>query len=102
MDHHLSYVFLANVFFILVDATIGYHAAPALSRLGGVDQSDAEWTVRGVRKLLAGVVTLYTFFNCLAFFDQKPWFLYFVSAVLAVDIAAQLIICRKMTLRGKL
>ena len=102
MDLHLPYIFVANIFLTFVDATIGYYAAPAITRLGGGDETDAEWAVRGVRKLLAGVVALYMFFNCLAFFDHKPWLLYFVSAVLAVDIVAQLIICRKTMHRRKL
>ena len=91
-----GYIFVANIFLIFIDATVGYHAAPALTMLAGGEEPDAERAVRGVRKLLAWVGTLYMFFNCLAYFDQKPWLLYFTSAVLAVDIAAQLIIFRKM------
>lgn len=101
MQDFLTYIFVANIFFIFVDATIGYHAAPALTMLAGGDEAGAENAVRGVRRLLAWVVTLYMFFNCLGYFDRKPWLLYFTSAVLAVDIAAQLIIFRKMSGRKR-
>lgn len=96
MEPYLPYIFVGNIFLVFIDATIGYHAAPALSLLAGNDGEGAERAVVGVRKLLAWVVTLYMFFNCLAYFDRKPWLLYFTSAVLFVDIAAQLIILRRM------
>lgn len=95
MDQYLDYIFVGNIFLIFVDATIGYHAAPAIAMLTGNDEEGFGRTVRGVRRLLAWVVTLYMFFNCLGYFDRKPWLLYFTSAVLAVDIAAQLILFRK-------
>ena len=101
MDLQLSHVFTANIFLIFTDATIGYYAAPALTRLAGGGEDGSERAVRGVRKLLAAVVTLYMFFNCLGFFEQKTWLLYFTSAVLAVDIAAQVIIFRKLDRRGR-
>lgn len=96
MDLHLTYIFVANIFLTFIDATVGYHAAPALALLAGNDEDDRERTSRGVRKLLSWVVTLYMFFNCLAYFDRVPWLLYFTSAVLAVDITAQVVIFRKM------
>lgn len=102
MDLYLGYIFALNVALTLVDAAIGYYAAPALTRIAGMDGPDAEGTVPHVRRLLAAVVALYMFFNCLAFFGQKQWLLFFVSAVLAVDIAAQLIICRKMSSRNSI
>lgn len=97
MDQHLTYIFVANIFLTFIDATIGYHAAPALVLLVGTDEEQSERTARGVRRLLSLVVTLYMFFNCLAFFDRLPWLLYFTSAVLAVDITAQVFIFRRMT-----
>ncbi len=96
MEPHHAYIFVANIFLTFIDATVGYHAAPALTMLAGGEEEGAERAVRGVRKLLAWVVTLYMFFNCLAYFDQKPWLLYLTALVLAVDIAAQLVIFRKM------
>lgn len=100
MDHYFTYIFVGNIFLIFIDATIGYHAAPAIALLAGGEEEGAQRALHGVRKLLAWVVALYMFFNCLAFFDQISWLLYFTTAVLAVDIAAQTIILRKM--RGRL
>lgn len=97
MDLQLSYIFVLNIFLTFIDATIGYYAAPALALLVGTDEEGGERTIRGVRRLLSWVVTLYMFFNCLAYFDRIAWLLYFTSAVLAVDITAQLVIFRKMT-----
>ena len=99
MEYYLSYIFIFNVFLTLVDATIGYHAAPLLVRLGAANDEDAGQAVRGVRKLLTGVVALYMFFSCLAFFRAQPVFLLVVTSVIVVDIVAQLAISRKMRMR---
>lgn len=101
MEPHLTYIFVLNIFLTFIDATIGYYAAPSLTMLTGNREEDAEHAVRGLRKLLAWVVTLYMFFNCLGYFDQKPWLLYFTTAVLAVDITAQIVIFRKAGRRGR-
>jgi uncharacterized membrane protein len=99
MDPFLPYLFIFNVFLTFVDATIGYHTAPVLVRLGAANEEDAEHAVRGVRKLLTGVVALYMFFSCLAFFRGQPTFLLVVTAVIVVDIVAQLVLSRKMRTR---
>ena len=99
MDPFLPYIFIFNVFLTLVDATIGYHAAPTLVRLGATNEEDAGQAVRGMRTLLTGVVALYMFFSCLAFFRRQPTFLLVVTAVIVVDIVAQLVISRKMRTR---
>ena len=99
MDPFLPYIFILNVFLTLVDATIGYHAAPLLVRLGATNDEDAGQAVRGVRKLLTVVVALYMFFSCLAFFRGQPVFLLVVTTVIVVDIVAQLAISRKMRMR---
>ena len=99
MDSFLPYLFIINVFLTLVDATIGYHTAPTLVRLGAATEEDAEQAVRGVRTLLTGVVALYMFFSCLAFFRGQPTFLLVVTAVIVVDIVAQLVLSRKMRTR---
>ncbi|WP_026840804.1 hypothetical protein [Citrifermentans bremense] len=91
-----TYIFVANIFLIFLDATVGYHAAPSITLLAGGGEQAGEEAVRGVRRLLAWVVALYMFFDCLAFFGQRWWLLYFTTAVLAVDVAAQLFIVRKM------
>lgn len=93
----LTYVFAANIFLTFIDATIGYYAAPALAALVGNDEEVGEGAVRGIRRLLAVVVALYAFFNCLAYFDRISWLSYSISGVLAVDITAQLVIYRKVT-----
>ena len=96
MDAYLPYIFISNIFLIFIDASIGYHAAPTLVRLREADEEDKDWAIRGVRKLLAGVVALYMFFNCLVYFDQKPLLLLMVTAVIVFDIVAQLLVCGKM------
>jgi hypothetical protein len=49
-----------------------------------------------VRKLLAGVVALYMFFNCLAYFNDKPLLLLIVTSVIVLDIVCQLMVSRKL------
>ncbi|WP_224983304.1 hypothetical protein [Geomonas agri] len=93
---HLTYAFVANIFLTFIDATIGYYAAPALAALVGTGAEGAEGSVRGIRRLLSFVVALYMFFNCLAYFDRVAWLLYSTTAVLAVDITAQLVFFRKV------
>ncbi|MBJ6800485.1 hypothetical protein [Geomonas propionica] len=97
MDQLFTYLFVVNIFLTFIDATVGYHAAPAIALLAGSGEEEAEHTARGIRRLLSWVVMLYMFFNCLAFFDRIPWLLYGTAAVLAVDIAAQVVIFLKMT-----
>lgn len=99
MDAYLPYIFISNIMLTFIDATLGYHAAPTLARLGASDEAGAEWATRGVRKLLAAVVALYMYFNCLAFFDQKPLLLLIVTGVIVVDIVAQLMVSGKIRSR---
>ena len=99
MDAYLPYIFISNIFLTFIDATIGYHAAPTLARLGASDEAGTEWAIRGVRKVLAAVVALYMYFNCLAFFDNKPSLLFIVTGVIVVDIVAQLVVSGKMRSR---
>lgn len=96
MEINLQLIFFGNIFLTFIDATIGYHAAPLLARLGTHDEAGIEWAVQGVRKLLAGVVALYMFFNCLAFFNEKPLLLLIVTAVVVLDIVCQLAVSRKV------
>lgn len=96
MDQHLTYIFAGNIFLIFIDATVGYYAAPAVALLVGTDEEEVGRTILSVRRLLSWVVTLYMFFNCLAYFDNKSWLLYFTTAVLFVDITAQLLLFRKV------
>ena len=96
MDAYLLHIFSANFLLIFIDASIGYHAAPTLVRLREADEADKDWAIRGMRKLLAAVVALYMFFNCLVYFDRKPLLLLVVTGVIVFDIAAQLLLCGKM------
>jgi hypothetical protein len=89
-------IFFCNIFLVFIDATIGYYAAPMLARLGTRDEAGIEWAVQGVRKLLVGVVALYMFFNCLAFFNEKPLLLLIVTSVVVLDIVCQLAVSRKL------
>lgn len=96
MKIYLELVFFGNIFLVFIDATIGYYAAPILARLGTRDEAGIEWAVKGVRKLLAGVVALYMFFNCFAFFNGKPLLLLIVTSVVVLDIVCQLAVSRKL------
>ena len=96
MSDYLIYLFTVNIFLVFVDATIGYYAAPMLARLGGNDDETTASATRGVRTLLAAVVALYMFFNCLAFFHVKPLLLLLVTGVIVVDIVAQIVLTLKM------
>lgn len=96
MNAYLPYIFVSNIFLTFIDATIGYYAAPALARIGARDEEGIEWAVQGVRKLLAGVVALYMFFNCLAYFNEKPLLLIIVTSVVILDIVCQLMVNRKL------
>lgn len=96
MEPYSSYIFLSNVFLTLADATVGYHAAPSLARLTAIDEESTLQAVRRVRSLLAGVVAVYTFFNCLAFFNRQTFFLLAVTGVIILDIVAQLVVSGRM------
>ena len=96
MDPYFPYIFISNVFLTIADATIGYHAAPTLVRLGASDEESAVLSLRRVRTLLAGVVAIYMFCNCLAFFNRQPFFLLVVTGVIVLDIVAQLMVIGKM------
>lgn len=99
MEPYLPFLFIGNIVLTFIDAAIGYHVAPTLALFGGGDEADAERTVRGVRKLLAGVVALYMFFNCLAFYNHRPLLLLAVTGVIVLDILAQTMVRGKMSKR---
>lgn len=96
MDSYLTLFFALNLCLTIIDAAVGYHAAPVLIRVGA---ADSEISVDGVRSMLGLVVGLYSFFSCLAFFNHRPGMLLVVSAVIIADIAAQLAIYRKLKSR---
>ena len=96
MEQYLPHIFVLNIFLTFTDATIGYHAAPTLSQIGAGDDVNAEWAIRGVRTLLAAVVAIYMFFNCLVFFDPRPLLLISVTLVIICDIVAQVVLSLKI------
>ncbi len=83
-------VFIANALLILIDASVGYHLAPVLFRASGGAPEMAEIGVRNVRRLLTGVVALYMFFNCLAYFRNDRSLLLLVSGLVLFDLGGQL------------
>ena len=84
--------FALNILLVLVDASVGYHLAPLLFRVGGGDPEAAESGIRSIRRWLTGVVLLYMFFNCLAFFRYNIALLLLVTAMVLFDLGGQLYI----------
>lgn len=99
MDLYFPYIFISNILLTLADATIGYHAAPSLVRLGATDEESSVQALNGVRTLLTGVVAIYMFCNCLAFFNRQQLFLLAVTGIIVLDIVAQLVVIGKMRSR---
>lgn len=95
MDHYLLPIFILNILLVLVDASLGYFVAPRLLRRIGVEGEEAGEDSGGVRSLLAGVVALYAFFCCLAYFRASLVWLLFLTALIILDIAGQIILGRK-------
>lgn len=90
LDLLLLPLFVLNILLVLVDASVGYHLAPLLFRAGGGAPEAAENGVRNVRRLLTGVVVLYMFFNCLAYFRYNGPLLLLVTMLVLFDLAGQL------------
>jgi len=85
---------------ILVDASLGYYFAPKL--LSGMDDAEAmESGVSTTRKLLSVVVALYTFFNCVGYFQMRFTYLIAVSGLILLDLALQYFLHRKRRNAGK-
>ena len=92
----LLFVFILNIALILLDATIGYYVAPRLMSLASSEENDTgELAVSSIRKMLAGVVTLYMFFNCLAYFRRESSLMMIVSALVLLDLGGQLYMRRR-------
>lgn len=100
MDPYLLHIFIANFLLVLVDATMGYHLAPLLARRGAEDEEEADWGTLRIRRLLSWVVALYAFFNCYAYFRGNAVFLLVVSALILLDITAQVVVRRKLRKRS--
>ena len=84
-------LFVVNILLVLADASLGYRCAPRLLRLVGHrfesdDPEEALHAVRSVRRMLTGVVSLYMFFNCLAFYHGDLVYLLLVTGFILLDI----------------
>lgn len=97
----LLMAFSLNIVLILLDASLGYHLAPHLLRLAPQSEdSDPAAVVRSIRRLLTGVVTLYMFFNCLAYFRQDAILMAIVSVLILLDLGGQLYVRYRARRRG--
>ena len=96
LEQYTLEIFLLNWVMVIVDAALGYRIAPLLVQRG--DDADAEpmMTAERIRRLLAVVVALYMFFNCLAYFRDKTGLLIIVSCIVVLDIVFQMIVRWKM------
>lgn len=84
-------VFILNTVLILLDASLGYHLAPHLLRIAPQDEEREPLAfIRGIRRMLTGVVILYMFFNCLAYFRHNTALLMLVTALIVLDLGGQL------------
>lgn len=95
-EHLLLALFTLNIILVLVDASLGYHIAPKLIIAAPKDEENNPDTfVRGIRRMLTGVVTLYMFFNCLAYFRQDSSLMAVVTALIVLDLVGQLYVSNR-------
>jgi hypothetical protein len=101
MPELLLIVFILNIALTLLDASLGYHLAPHLLRLSPQDEnSDPAVVIRSIRRMLSGVVLLYTFFNCLAYFRQDTTLMAVVTTLIMLDLGGQLYVRYRARRRG--
>ncbi|MGB4598602.1 MAG: hypothetical protein WBI04_01340 [Trichlorobacter sp.] len=101
LETTLLLTFLINFALVLLDASLGYHLAPHLLRLSPRDEDrDSEVFVRGIRRMLTGVVMLYMFFNCLAYFRQDNALMAVVTVLIVLDLGGQLYVRYRARHRG--
>jgi hypothetical protein len=93
-----SVIFALNCALIIVDASLGYHLAPFLMHRSLPDDADTGNAILGVRRLLAAVVALFMFFNCLAWYKEEPVYLLLVTGAVVIDIVLQIVL--RMKFRG--
>ncbi len=96
IDPFLPYIFTLNIFLTIIDAAVGYHAAPMLIKITASDEEASAQMTKSIRSMLAVVVGFYSFFSCLAYYQQKPLLLVIITAIIIVDIVAQILISRRM------
>lgn len=92
----LSILFSANFVLIIIDAALGWHAAPHLMRRARGGESEREPGSGGIPRLLAFMVALYMFLNCLGWFRCSLPLLIVVSCLALIDIVAQLVARRRL------
>ena len=91
MQMSLRILFIANGILILLDASLGYYLAPRMLRFTHhAETDDPGPVIRGIRRMLTGVVTLYMFFNCLAYFRADNGLMAVVTALIVLDLGGQL------------
>lgn len=96
LEQYKLQIFLLNWGLVIVDAALGYRIAPLLVGKAENDATGPTMTAVSVRRLLAFVVALYMFFNCLAYFRDKMGLLAIVSCIVVLDIVFQLVVRWKM------
>lgn len=98
LEQYKLQIFLLNWGLVIVDAALGYRMAPLLVRKVEDDDVDVgpAMTAASIRRLLAFVVALYMFFNCLAYFRDKMGLLAIVSCIVILDIVFQLVLRWRM------
>jgi hypothetical protein len=96
MTLYLPGIFILNFMLVIGDAAVGYHLAPLLSRITGGEEADAERGTAVIRRCLSGVVALYMFCNCFAYFRREPLFILLVTGFVVADIFCQLLLGRKL------
>lgn len=92
MTYNLVTIFTVNIVLILADASLGYHVAPFLMQQSLPEDADAVKAVMGVRRLLAAVVALFMFFNCLAWYKGELLYLLLVTGAIVLDIILQVVL----------
>ena len=88
--------FILNFVLVIVDAAVGYHLAPLLFRITGGEEDTAKHVTAFIRRCLSGMVALYMFCNCLAYFGGEIRFILLVTGIVAADIVCQLLLARKL------
>ena len=92
--------FILNVLLIICDASLGYFVLPLILRPNPGETSGGETVVGEMRRLLTVMVILYMLVNCYAFYQGHWTLLYVVTAIVLLDIVAQLVLRRVRLRRG--
>lgn len=96
MNTQYIILFSGNLLLVIVDAALGWHVAPQLMRRARGEEPGGEPGSGGIPPLLAFMVALYMFLNCLGWFRRSMPLLIVVSCLALVDIIAQLVVRRRL------